>query len=128
MEWKIEREGDGKVLRVTTTGSFQLRQQERMFEDLAGHPAFSPGFPVLFDNRALDMKGSNDDTMRQSVEIVQRFMRAHRVERLAGLVDAGVNFGVGRQFQILAEMAGGSGFCLFKDEELARRWLHGEPT
>ena len=128
MEWKIELEADGQVLRVTTNGFFRLREQERMFEELAVHAAFSPGMPVLFDNRVLDLSGSDAETMRQSVEIVQRFLRAQRVERLAGLVGAGVNFGVGRQFQLLTEVTGGHGFCLFKDEELALRWLHGEPA
>lgn len=128
VEWKIELEADGKVLRVTTTGFFRLEEQERMFEEVAVHAGFSVGLPVLFDNRLLDLSGSDAETMRQSVAIVQRFIGAQQVERLAGLVDAGVNFGVGRQFQLLTEASGGHGFCLFKDEQLALRWLHGEPA
>ena len=126
MEWKIELEADGRVVRVTTTGLFRLRDQERMFEDLAKHPAFSPGSPVLFDNRRLDMSGSDADIMQESVEIVQRFIRNQRIDRLAGLVDSAVNFGVGRQFELLTELAGGHGFRLFKDEQLALGWLRGE--
>jgi hypothetical protein len=127
MEWRIDLQGDGKLIRVTTNGPFQLRQQRAMFEELGAHPGFSQRLPVLFDNRRLDLTGSDVDLIRQSVEIVQEFMRTQRVERLAGLVDGGVNFGVGRQFETLTDVVGGHGFRLFKDEALALRWLRGEP-
>jgi len=127
MEWRIELQGDGKLIRVTTSGPFRLRQQQQMFEELGAHPGFAPRLPVLFDNRRLDLTGTDVHVMRQSVEVVQEFMRTQHVERLAGLVDNGVNFGVGRQFEILTEIAGGHGFRLFKDEALAVRWLRDEP-
>lgn len=126
MEWRIEREEDGKVMRVTTKGRFQLGQQRQMFEELGTHPGFSQGQPVLFDNRRIDLSGSDVDVIRQSVDIVQQFVRTQRIERLAGLVDGGLNFAVGRQFEILTDVAGGHGFRLFKDEQLALRWLRGE--
>jgi len=97
-----------------------------MFEELGAHPAFSRWLPVLFDNRQIDMSGSDVNVIRQSVDIAQEFMRKLHIERLAGLVDDGFNFGVGRQFEILTDVAGGGGFRLFNDEQLARRWLHGE--
>lgn len=119
--------GDGRVVRVTTGGPFELRQQRKMFEELGAHPAFSPGLPVLFDNRQIDMRGSDMDVIRESVDIMHEFMAKLRIQRLAGLVDSGFNFGVGRQFEILTDVAGGHGFRLFKDEQLALRWLRGEP-
>jgi hypothetical protein len=118
---------DGSVIRVTTRGPFQLAQQRRMFEELAAHPASTQRLPVLFDNRRIDMSNSDENSIRQSVDIVQEFRRKLRIERLAGLVDKGFNFGVGRQFEILTDLAGGGGFRLFSDEQLALRWLRGEP-
>jgi len=126
MDWRIELEGDGRLIRITTNGPLQLRQQQQMFEELGGHPAFSPGLAVLFDNRRIDLNGSNVQVIRQSVEIVQEFIRTQQIERLAGLVDSGFNFGVGRQFELLTDAAGGRGFRLFKDEQLALRWLRGD--
>lgn len=125
MEWRIELEGDGSLIRVATRGPFQLRQQRRMFEELAANPAFSQRLPVLFDNRLLDMSGTDVNVIRVSVGIVQEFMRKQHIDRLAGLVDKGFNFGVGRQFEILTDVAGGNGFRLFSDEPLALRWLRG---
>lgn len=127
MEWQIELQGDGSLIRVVTRGLFQLDQQRQMFEELGAHPAIAKRRPVLFDNRLIDMSGSDVNIIRQSVDIVQEFMRKLHIERLAGLVDKGVNFGVGRQFEILTDAAGGGGFRLFSDEPLAIRWLRGEP-
>jgi hypothetical protein len=127
MEWRIEPQDDGKLMRVTTNGPFQLEQQRKMFEELGAHPARSPGQAILFDNRRLDLRHSDVDIIRESVEIVQEFVRKQHIERLAGLVDQGLSFGVGRQFEILTDVVGGHGFRLFKDEELALRWLRGEP-
>ncbi|HWA75491.1 MAG TPA: hypothetical protein VG937_24315 [Polyangiaceae bacterium] len=126
MEWRIELQDDGKLIRITTNGPFQLGQQRQMFEELGAHPAFTPGLAVLFDNRRLDLTGSDVNVIQESVEIVQEFVRTQHIERLAGLVDDGLNFGVGRQFEILTDVAGGHGFRLFKEEELALRWLRGE--
>lgn len=127
MEWRIEPLRDGRLIRVSTGGPFQLRQQRQMFEELGAHPAFSHGLPVLFDNRQIDMSGSDVNMIQQSVEIALEFMRKLHIDRLAGLVDEGFNFGVGRQFEILTEIAGGDGFRLFNNEQLAIRWLRGEP-
>jgi hypothetical protein len=73
------------------------------------------------------MRPSDENVIRESVDIVHEFMRAFHIERLAGLVDKGFTFAVGRQFEILMDAAGGHGFHLFNDEELALRWLRGEP-
>jgi hypothetical protein len=127
VDWTIELQEDGGLIRVSTGGLFQLRQQRQMFEELGAHPAFPLRSRVLFDNRRIDMSGSDEAAIRESVDIVQEFMHKLHIERLAGLVDSGLNFGVGRQFEILTDLAGGHGFRLFKDERLALRWLRGEP-
>ena len=114
-------------MRVSTSGLFQLGQQRQMFEELGAHPEFTQRLPILFDNRQIDMRGSDESVIRKSVDIVQEFMRTLHIERLAGLVDKGFTFGVGRQFEILTDLAGGNGFRLFNDEQLALRWLRGEP-
>ena len=125
MEWRIELQDDGRLMRVTTCGPFQLRQQRQMFEELSAALASSP-LPILFDNRQIDMRSSDENAIRESVDIVQEFMRRLHIERLAGLVENGFNFAVGRQFEILTDLAGGNGFRLFSDERLALRWLRGE--
>lgn len=126
MEWVFALDGDGRVMRIDTSGHFGLPDQERMFEELGAHPSFSSSLAFLFDNRRLDLSGSNFDVIRESVEVVQRFVRTRRVERLAGLVNPGADFGVGRQFELLTDAAGGHGFRIFVDEHLALRWLRGE--
>lgn len=126
MDWKIELNEEKQYILITTNGQFALEEQKDMFQELCGFQKFSPDLPILFDNRKIIMKGSNPDIMRKSVMIVQDFIKCHNVARLAGLVDDGVNFGVGRQFEILTEVVGGNGFRLFKDKNLAVSWLKGE--
>lgn len=126
MDWKIELNEENEYILITTNGQFTLGEQKEMFQEVCGFQKFSPDLPVLFDNRKIIMKGSNPDIIRKSVTIVQDFIKSHHITRLAGLVDDGVNFGVGRQFEILTEIAGGNGFRLFKDENLAVSWLKGE--
>lgn len=127
MEWRIEPQGDGGLVRVSTDGPFQLDEQRKMFEELGAHAAFSQPLRVLFDNRQIDLRGTDENVIRKSVDIVQEFIGKPHIERLAGLVDKGFNFGVGRQFEILTDVAGGHGFRLFNDEQLALRWLRGDP-
>ncbi len=125
MDWDIRHEEGGYLL-VTTDGHFSLADQQQMFNELRALPVASARSRILFDNRRLDLAGSNLDVITRSVQVVQKFMEEERIERLAGLVDQGVNFGVGRQFEALSDMAGGHGFRLFNDGALARRWLCGE--
>lgn len=126
MEWQIGLADDGRYLQVTTGGHFTLADQQRMFDELSALPAANARLRILFDNRRLDLSGSSLELMTRSVQIVQGFIEAHQIERLAGLVDQGANFGVGRQFETLTDLAGGHGFRLFRDEALALRWLRGE--
>lgn len=126
MDWQIGLAEDGRYLLVTTGGRLTLADQQRMFDELGALPAPDTRPRILFDNRQLNLDGSNLDVVTQSVQIVQRFIDEHRVERLAGLVNQGANFGVGRQFETLTDLAGGHGFRLFKDEALALCWLRGE--
>lgn len=125
MEWDIRHADEGYLI-VTTGGLFTLADQRTMFDDLRALPAESARRRILFDNRRLDLTGSNLDMMTRSVQIVQAYIDEKHIERMAGLVDEGANFGVGRQFQTLTELDGGHGFRLFKDEALAVSWLRGD--
>lgn len=126
MDWKIELNDENTYILITTNGQFTLVEQKEMFQELCGFQNFSPDMPILFDNRKIIMKGTDVEIMRKSVSVVQNFIKSHKIKRLAGMVDEGVNFGLGRQFEILTEIAGGHGFRLFKDENLAVQWLKGE--
>ncbi len=126
MKWNIGLSADRTYIVITTEGQFTLADQRKMFLDLSAFQAGSPDLPILFDNRHIEMTGSNLNIIRESVIIVQDFIRSHGVSRLAGMVNEGVNFGVGRQFEIMTDVVGGHGFRLFHDENLAISWLRGE--
>lgn len=97
-----------------------------MFRQISLFPEWNRTVPILFDNRLLELSGSNYDLIRQSALLNEEFIKANSIERLAGVVNDGINFGVGRQFATLFEVVGGNGFRLFKEMDLALRWLRKE--
>src|ERR1044072_183286 len=123
MRWNFELLSSNNCLRVATEGTFTLEEQSRMFLEIQLFDQWQPEIPILFDNRHIEMKEVNLEIIRKSVEIMQRFSHNYPVCRIAGLVNEGLNFGLGRQFEIVTELEGGTGFRLFKSERMALEWL-----
>lgn len=126
MEWTIEYSDPERCLFVATTGKLLIDDQKEMFRQISLFPEWNRTVPILFDNRLLELSGSNYDLIRQSALLNEEFIKANSIERLAGVVNDGINFGVGRQFATLFEVVGGNGFRLFKEMDLALRWLRKE--
>lgn len=126
MDWTIELNKIDQYLLVTTRGKFRIEEQRKMFQEIMDFSGWCKCSPILFDNRLLDLSDSNPDIMRESAQINEKFITKYGIERLAGLVNDGVNFGIGRQFMTLFEIEGGKGFLLFKDFDLALKWLKKE--
>lgn len=126
MEWTFEYSDRERCLFVTTTGKLLIDDQEEMFRQISLYPEWNSTVPILFDNRLLELSESNYDLIRQSAQINEEFIKVNCIDRLAGVVNDGVNFGVGRQFATLFEVVGGNGFRLFKEMDLALKWLRKE--
>lgn len=123
MEWEFKFLSSPDYLRVTVKGQLTLEKQIEMFEEILSLAEWRSGMPILFDNRQLEMKGVKGPLISDSAKIVQEFYLKHPMTKIAGLVVEGVNFGLGRQFEIYTDVKGGADFRLFKDENLALEWL-----
>lgn len=123
MKWHFGHLPSHKCLRIRVEGEFSLADQTRMFDELSALEEFPAGLHLLFDNRLLKMKNVDSQIVRSSVQIMQAFSYRNPSIRIAGLVNEGINFGLGRQFEIFTEIEGGTGFRIFKDEELALQWF-----
>lgn len=123
MKWSINFLEEQKVLVVTVTGYFSLEQQKRMFEEVASAEKWCDGIPILFDNRKLRMIDVDGETIRKSVFVLKNFSLNYPNSKIAGLVNADIYFGLGRQFESYSEIDGDIPFQLFKDEILAIEWL-----
>lgn len=126
MNWTIKLYDNEQYLLVTTQGRFSLEEQRKMFQDVTKFSGWCKCKPILFDNRLLELKDTNPEIMRESARINHNFIIETGVQRIAGLVNDGANFGVGRQFAVLFDLVGGNGFRLFKDCGLAVKWLKSE--
>ena len=123
MQWDFEHLPCHNCLRIEVKGAFTLADQALLFEELAALEEFPAGLHLLFDNRLLVMKDVNSEVIRRSVQIMQSFSRRNSSIRIAGLVNEGINFGLGRQFETFTEIEGEGDFRIFKDEKLALQWL-----
>ncbi|MBS1794951.1 MAG: hypothetical protein JSS81_13910 [Acidobacteria bacterium] len=125
MKWIINKLIKKKdvYLRVTTCERLLVDDQQRMFNEISALPEWTDGMPILFDNRLLDLSVSDSNLIRDSVQVLLNFCRKNPATKIAGLVDSTVNFGFGRQFEIIFEIEGGVKFHLFRDEIQALGWL-----
>lgn len=123
MEWTIDFERAERYVVVTTQGLFSPEGHRRMTEDIISREEWHPGAAVLFDHRQLDFGDSG-------LEAMQRAGATHRQhdERIgdgkaAVLMNTPVNYGRGRQFQLLTEGKVGARLQIFLNEAEAIRWL-----
>jgi len=123
MKWDYEFLKPQNFLRVTTNGPFNLEDQIQMFDEIASLEQWQASMRILFDNRRLEMKDADFETIIECVEVVENFSHKHPGCRIAGLVNDGVNFGLGRQFENITSLSRETGFRLFKDEKMAVDWL-----
>ena len=123
MKWSFSFLENQQVLVVTVIGQFSLEEQKKMFEDISSAKQWCDGIPILFDNRKLKMNDVDGEVIRKSVLVLKAFTDNYPNSKIAGLVNADINFGLGRQFESYSEINGGMPFHLFKDENLAIEWL-----
>lgn len=121
MEWTVEDRGG--YVAVTTRGAFAADDHGRMVEDIVTRDFWRPGTSVLFDHRALDFGASGLAVMRQAGENHQ----AHDVRigdgKAAVLMGTLVDYGRGRQFELLTDGRVSANLRVFLDEAEALRWL-----
>jgi hypothetical protein len=123
MDWNVNfDELDGAAI-VRTSGVFNVADHGRMVADIVGREEWHPGHPILFDHRALDFAGAGYDQMLGA----RNNHLAHDSEiqnaRSAILMKSSPDFGIGRQFQLLAEGRVGAELRIFADELSARDWV-----
>lgn len=123
MDWTVDFRGAKEYVVVTTRGMFSTEDHRRMTEDIVSREEWRPGAAVLFDHRQLDFGDSGLAAMQEAGET----HRAHddRIGngKAALLMNTPVNFGRGRQFQLLTEGRVGARMQIFLNEAEAIRWL-----
>lgn len=126
MEWTIEYFPDREAFEVVVSGDFTLEEQERMTAEILDHAAWRPGTPVLFDRRETRWNQVAYSTMREAVRIHEAEDERIGAGKSAIVVASGAAFGLGRQFQGIAEPRVSASLRIFTDIGEARAWLNGD--
>jgi hypothetical protein len=125
MRWTVEPGGEGGYVVVATAGTFDVSDHLRMTEDILSRPYWVPGTPVLFDHRQLDFGDAGFRAMQEAG--ANHLTNDARIGdgKAAILMSSPVDFGRGRQFELLTEGRRSARLRIFLDEGEALAWLTG---
>jgi hypothetical protein len=123
MDWTVDFGRAEQYVVVTTRGLFTPEDHRRMSEDIVSRADWRPGAAVLFDHRQLDFGDSGLAAMQRAGETHRDLDDRIGKGKAAVLMNTPVNYGRGRQFQLLTEGRVGARMQVFLNEAEAIRWL-----
>jgi hypothetical protein len=123
MDWSVSFTELCGVAVVRTSGVFNVADHARMVADIVGRDEWHPGHPILFDHRALDFDGAGYEQMLAARDNHAAHEASIQNARSAILMKSASDFGLGRQFQLLAEGRVSANLRIFSDESSAREWI-----
>ena len=123
MEWTVTFDQSRGMAVVRTLGEFNVTDHELMVADIVSRKEWRPGHPILFDHRQLDFADAGYPDMLGARE--NHALHEARIgkARSAILMRSLADYGLGRQFQNLAEGYLSAELRVFIDESSATAWL-----
>jgi hypothetical protein len=123
MKWKIEYQASRGFIWVFCESRFSAAGCNAMQDDLHAQPFWQPGSNVLLDYRQAGFDGVSSGELEQ----VGRYHSAIRDRwgdgRMALLMNAGRDFGLARQYELLNESQVSSKIMVFDNQAAAFQWL-----
>ena len=98
MEWKFSFINDG-IIKVKTKGDFSLDDFQKMIVQMLSYSRWVPGMNRLYDNRELNIKATDINTMYNIGMIQKNFEKKFGRGRLALLVKDFADYDSGRLYQ-----------------------------
>ena len=123
MDWIAEYKKDKPFATVVTAGEFTLEDHARMIEDIVSRDFWKPGLDVLFDHRKLHFGFTTVEIMKRASANHERNDERIGDGKAAILMKSLVDFGRGRQFEMVASDKVSARLKIFMDEESAVNWL-----
>src|SRR5689334_5507182 len=102
MDWIAEYKNDKPFATVVTAGEFDLVDHARMIEDIVSRDFWRPGLDVLFDHRNLNFGFTTTETMKRASANHEKNDDRIGDGKAAILMKSLVDFGRGRQFEMIA--------------------------
>jgi hypothetical protein len=123
MDWKTEYTKDVSFATVRTVGEFSIDDHARMIEDIVSSDFWKPGLDVLFDHRNLEFGFTTAAFWKKASENHERNDDRIGDGKAAILMKSVVDFGRGRQFEMITSDKVSAKLRVFMDEESAVSWL-----
>lgn len=127
MKWKVTYDRELGIVHAEQWESFSLTEQFEFLRAIAEDPDASRGAPLLIDYRQLTISDINRDDLEDISTRMGKLIGQIGSYRIALLARTDLQFGLGRQFQMIAEHRVPASIEVFRDEAEAMEWL-GEPT
>jgi hypothetical protein len=123
MKWNIEFDKLYGFVRAYQSGDFSLDDQAAFLSDIVSSPHWQFGAPLMIDFCHLLV----DDIFYSEVSSTSDMMTTLTAQlgpgKIALLCDDETQFGLGRQFQMIAEVSVGREIRVYRDEAAAIRFL-----
>jgi hypothetical protein len=126
MNWTIQYLQDQHYARVKIEGKFNVDVHLRNIEEITVQENWKPGFNLLFDCRNADFTSSRFQDVR---DLADNFIKNDLLVgdgKIAFLMKSVIDFGKGRQFEMLTDEQISANVYIFLSEEQALRWLKSE--
>ena len=123
MHWTFEYNEGANLVRVDVGGSFSLEEHAKKMEELESQSYWKPGINVLFDCREMDMSDMKPDDVSGLADNFVADDRLLGCNKIAVLMKSIIDFGIGRQFEMLTDERMCADIRVFMREKQALLWL-----
>ena len=126
MKWNIEFDEPNGFLRAYQSGNFKPADQASFLSDIFSSQFWRTGLPLMIDYCHLKMANIGYTEMLSSVEFLIAINKTLGPGKIALLCDDDEQFGIGRQFQMIALISLDREIAVFHSGRAAIGWLIGQ--
>jgi len=123
MKWNVTYDRDLGIVHAEQWESFSLNEEFEFLQMIAEDADATRGAPLLIDYRQLTISDISRDNLDDISVRMSGLIDKLRSHRIALLARSDLQFGLGRQFQMIAEQRVPAPIEVFRDEAEAVAWL-----
>lgn len=127
MKWNTTYDSELGIVRAEQWETFSLNEQFEFLKAIADNPESSRGVALMIDYRKLTISDISRDNLEEISLRMGKLIGQIRSSRIALLARTDLQFGLGRQFQMIAEQRVPVLIEVFRDEAEAVDWLRESP-
>ena len=126
MKWNIQFDQDNGFLRAYQSGNFTSADQASFLSDIFSSQFWRTGLPLMIDYCHLDVENIGYSDIISSSEFLIALNGTLGPGKIALLCDDDEQFGIGRQFQMIALINLDREIAVFHSGRAAIGWLTGQ--